>query len=107
MRARKLRHRVTIQSNTESRDATRGAITNTYATLKTVWANVGTLSTKEYFSESQRNNEVTSKIRIRYLSTVTTAMRVVHGSDTYEITGIINPDGKNCYLDLMCKITDD
>jgi SPP1 family predicted phage head-tail adaptor len=104
----RLRHRVTIQSATETRDAV-GAVTKTWATLASVWASVEPLGGREFFSASQVQSDVTTRIRIRYRADVTEKMRVVHVADSassltnyYDITAVIPLNEKRHELHLMC-----
>lgn len=103
MRAGRLNKRVVIQSVTETRDS-KGGITQTWATFSTVWASVEPLVGKEYFSSKQVNAETSIKIRIRYLTNVTSKMRVKFGSRIFEIVSPpIDIREGNREIVLMCK----
>jgi len=98
----KLRHRVALQSFSETVDSYGEAIA-TYATYATVWGSIEPLSGKELLNAQQQQAEVTIRIKIRYLSTVTEKDRVLFGDDVYEITSAINKDKRNEFLELLCK----
>lgn len=101
MRAGDLRHRVTIQAPAEGRDSM-GAVTSTWGDVATVWAAVEPLSGREYLAAGQMQHQVTTRIRMRYRDGITTKMRVKHGESYYDIQGVINIDGRNRELHLMC-----
>jgi len=102
IRAGELRHRVTIQQKSVTRN-TLGEEVVTWQDVATVWADVQPLSGKEYFDAQQVNAEVTVRIRIRYRTGVKPEMRVVFGSRVFDIQAVINVDGRNQELQLMCK----
>lgn len=98
----KLRHRVALQSPTTTRSST-GAALVAYSTTATVWAAVEPLSGREYLASSQTQNEVTTRIVIRYYSGVAPSWRVVFGSKTYTVEAVINDDERDRHMQLMCK----
>lgn len=102
MRAGELRHRVTIQQKSVTRDSF-GAETVSWTDVAVVWAAIEPLQGREFFSAQQVNAEVTTRIRIRYRSGITPAMRVLFGSRAFDIQGIINIEERNRELHLMCK----
>lgn len=91
MDAGRLRHRVTIQSVTETRDTTTGAIATSWADVATVWAAVEPLSGREFLAAQANQAEVVARILIRYRDDVTAKMRVVAGSKVYNIRAVL-PD---------------
>lgn len=103
LEAGKLRHRIAIQSRTESRDGTTGALTMTWATISngTVWAAIEPLSTREFVAAGAVQSKVVARIIIRYRSDVLPTMRAVHGSKTYNIEGALpDKDSGREYLTL-------
>jgi len=102
MKAGKLRHRITIQQATETLSAT-GAVSLTWATLATVWAERMDLSGREFFQASQVNAEKTVKFRIRYRADLTAKMRVVHEGKTYDLAAALDEKGRKIELLLMCR----
>lgn len=87
MKAGLLDKRIVIQSQTQTQD-TYGAAVVTWATFKTVWADVIEAKNDEKFIASQKMDSVDYKMRIRYVSGVTTSMRVVFNSENYDIKGV-------------------
>jgi SPP1 family predicted phage head-tail adaptor len=102
MRAGRMRHKVSIERPTVTQDST-GSITNTWGEYASVWASVEPISGREYFSASQVQSNVSTRIRIRYLEGVTPKMRVLHGSTYYDIEAVIT-DNKSgiAEMQLMC-----
>jgi SPP1 family predicted phage head-tail adaptor len=105
MRIGKLRHLVTIQQRVAgSPDQTaEGAPDEDWASYATdVWAAVEPLSGRELFAAQQFESEVTTRVRIRYRSGITAAMRVVFESRNYNIRYILDPDERHIELHLLC-----
>jgi SPP1 family predicted phage head-tail adaptor len=100
MRSGPLRHQVTIEEVTETRDSY-GGVVESWSTFATVWASVGPIIGREYFASQQVQSEVSHKIRIRYLSGITTKMRVTFDSRTFRIESILNVDERNTEMLLM------
>lgn len=89
MKIGKLRHRVTIQVNTPTQDATTGVVTDVWTTFATVWASVEPLSAREFIAAANTSSQVVARVVIRYLAGVVPSMRIVHGSRTYNIEGVL------------------
>jgi len=102
MEAGKLRHRVTIQQATATRD-TIGVPEDTWSTLATVWAAVEPLTGREFVEAFRTNAELTHRVRIRYRSDVTAKMRVLESSRHYDIVAVLDVKGEMRELHLMCR----
>lgn len=89
MRIGKLRHRLELQSPTQSQGST-GEVTTSWATDSTVWGSLRPLSGKEREDASQINEEINYRARIRYNSSINPEWRIVNDSNTYEIVTILN-----------------
>jgi SPP1 family predicted phage head-tail adaptor len=101
MRAGTLRHLVTIQSKSATIDGYGGPV-DTWSDVCTVHASIEPLAGREFIAAQAVNIETTGKIRIRYRSDVTAAMRVVFGTRLFNITAPpINPNERNQELILM------
>jgi SPP1 family predicted phage head-tail adaptor len=100
MRSGPLRHQIVIEEVTETRDSY-GGVVETWSTFATVWASVGPIIGREYFASQQVQSEVTHKIRIRYLSGVTTKMRVAFDSRVFNIESVLNVDERDTEMVLM------
>ena len=103
MRAGALRESVTIQSKSVSRDSY-GAETVSWTTHATVWAAIEPLRGQEYLEARRMEAEVDVRIRIRYLSTVTSSMRVSWGSRIFQIVSPpIHVQERQRETQLMCR----
>ena len=102
MRAGELRHKIEIQTATESIDAY-NAPTQTWATTYTVWAAIYPLRGQERLIAAQQEASVDFRIRIRYRSDITPANRVKFGDRFFDIDAVINADERNIFLDLMSR----
>ena len=98
----RLRHRITIQTRTQTQDAY-GQPSDTWSTLATVWARIEDARGNERLAALQVRAEVSRMVTIRYLSTVTERCRVVWGDRTLEIVEIVVPENRNAEMRLMCK----
>lgn len=80
-----------------------GAFVTTWQDIATVWAEIKPISGREYFSAQQVQSEVTTQIWIRYRDGIEPTMRVAHKGKLYEIVSVLNYQGLNKALQLMCK----
>lgn len=104
MRAGKLRHRITIQSESETADGA-GGYGLAWTDLATVWASVEPLSGRELRQADQVQDETTHQVTIRYRSDVVPIgkYRISFGTRRFNVTSVINPDERNVSLTLMCE----
>lgn len=103
MRPGLLNSRVTVQQQSAAQDAL-GQPVNTWSTLATVWADVRHTSGIEAIKDNAIASVARASIRVRYRSGITTAMRVVHGSTTYNIVAVLPDVGGKEYVDLACEV---
>ena len=102
MNAGDLRHRVTIQSKTDTPDGMAG-FTTTWATFATVFGAIWPTSAKELILNQQLRGTVTHRVRIRYLAGVTSGMKILFGSRIFNIVGPpIDHEERHEYMDLIC-----
>lgn len=99
-----LRHRVTLQQQTISRDGYGGEVV-TWSELFTAWAAVEPLQGRELLDGKRLEAEVTSRIRMRYRAGVKPGQRVTWGDHTYDIEAVIEPESRRRELVLMCRET--
>jgi len=102
MDAGRMRHRVSIQQVTETKD-TYGATTRTWATIATVWAAIEPIAGREYFYAQQVQSNVSHRVTIRHRAGVTPKMRIMHDSRTFEIESVRNLGERDRWLELMCS----
>ncbi len=106
MRNGLLRHRVALQSVTETSDGA-GGFTETWAEIADGrrWASVEPLNGREYFEAQRVGSDVTHKVTMRYEKRVTPSHRISHDGRTLEIVSVLNAMDKNERMQLMCKET--
>lgn len=102
MRAGQLRHLITIQQRSVTRDDF-GAESESWTTFSQLWAKVSPLSGQELEQAQAMHSETTHQVTIRYLVGITTEMRVQHAGRTLNILAVTNPDERNIQLELLCK----
>ena len=101
-----LRHRVNIQSRTDTQDATTGEVTPTWATLyEGVAAKIEPLSVNAFIQSQTEQSAIVARITIRYRSGLTGNMRIVHNGVVYNPAGFL-PDKESGleYLTAPCSL---
>ena len=101
MRAGNLRHRVAIQSVTDTASAF-GDVSQSWSTVATVWASVTPLTAREALEADQVKTKISHKVTMRYRSDVSTKNRLSYDSRTLNITSVLNVDEKNKTLVVLC-----
>lgn len=100
MRAGLLDQRVTIQSKSVTRDAY-GAEVITWTDVATVWMQAEPLSGREYIAMRQAQSDITTRFRCRYRAGITTAMRLLWNSQPFNITEVIDRNGRKAELEIL------
>lgn len=103
MRAGQLNARVTVQQQSTTPDAL-GQPTIAWTDLTTVWANIRHSSGVESIKADALTAVTRASIRVRYRTDVTTGMRAVAGSYTYNIVAVLPDLGQREYTDLVCEV---
>lgn len=93
MKAGNLRNLIIIEQATETFNS-EGELVTTWATYKSVWAEILPLVGREFWASKQVNSETTGKLRIRYIAGITPKMRIKFGNRYFEILGVINIEEK-------------
>ena len=103
VRAGRLRHIVSVHSRSQSVNSY-GEPSNTFSEVTNgrVWASIEPVRSNESVGVS-RDEIITHKVIMRYLSSVDSTHRVIFGSRVFDIVSVINPDEKNERLELLCK----
>lgn len=102
---RELRHRITIQAQTQAPDG-QGGVVVTWADVITVWAKVEPVSQRERIYTQALQYRRSHRIIMRYNSeteTLTTDMQIVYGSRTFQVKGDIVPDERKFYISVDCE----
>ncbi len=103
MRAGALRHRVQLQSRQAGLDEL-GQPLDGWQTQATVWASVEDLRGREFFEAQQADmNEVSTRIVMRYRTDVAPEQRLAHDGRSFNVVGILDPDGRRRRLEVMCE----
>lgn len=97
-----LRHRITIQEFSTSKDSF-GAEVKTWRDFAKVSASIKPLSGKELFNVQQLHAEATVKVVIRYIEGLNTSMRLLFKDMVYDILSISNIEERNISQHLLCK----
>jgi SPP1 family predicted phage head-tail adaptor len=97
-----LRDLVTIQAPSDSVDAIGGQSVS-WSTHASPYAEIKSVSAKERFFGQKLEANVSHKIRIRYLSTVTDSMRVIFGTRTFQIRGVLHEEQDSKWTYLFCE----
>jgi SPP1 family predicted phage head-tail adaptor len=102
MRAGALRHRITIESRTETQNAT-GEPIYTWATYAAVFAEIKTQTGNEGMAGDQVATEEIVLVKMRYYPNITTAMRVNYEGRYFDINYIDNVIEHDRTLVLHCR----
>lgn len=87
MRIGALRHRLTFQAQSETRNDFDESVP-VWTDKFTIWGSVEPLVGKWYFESKQLNQDVDGKIRIRYRTDVEPSMRIIHKGRILEIVSL-------------------
>lgn len=100
MRAGQLRHRVTIQRATVTRDS-HGQETRAFAKLASRWANIQPIRAREIVDGGATEQDVTHKVTLRHFPGLLPTDRFLHGGRTFAIQSVINPGERNVMTELL------
>jgi len=100
MKARSLKHKIVIQTFTESQNDF-GEAVKEWTDFKTVYSKITPLSAKEFF-KAGTHAEASHKIELRYLKDIKSKMRVIYNSRVFEIESVLNIREENKTLHLIC-----
>lgn len=101
MRAGELRHRVTIQQATTTRDGF-GAEVEAWSTLATVWAKIETVSGAETIGPEQvATATLTHQVTVRSRDDLKPTMQVIWNARTFTIRAVV-ADNANKQIMLLC-----
>jgi SPP1 family predicted phage head-tail adaptor len=104
MRAGRLRHKVSVQSRSQSLNSY-GEPSNSFSQVTdgSVWASIEPLTGGENPTGDSREAVVSHKIVMRYMENVSPTYRIVFGSRVFDVVSVINKDERNIGLELMCR----
>lgn len=96
-----LRERVTVQTSTGATNAL-GETVLTWSDSSTVWASVEGVSSRELLLAGQQQVEITHRVRMRFLPTLTTQHRLSWRNRTLEIISLLE-HGNRSEHELICQ----
>lgn len=105
----RMNRRITFQRQSITRDAV-GQLVQTWTEICSRMVSLEPLNGREYFNASGENSQVTTRIRVRYDTTVgaikpydrAVSYQTSPGT-VYDILSVINPNENNREIILMCK----
>jgi SPP1 family predicted phage head-tail adaptor len=100
----RMNRRVDIQSVTRTSDG-QGGFTESWTTDATVWAYITQAKGYEKYQAMQLETPISHKITIRYRDGVTTAQRMVHEGNVFNIKEVLNPDMDFAFLEIKALQT--
>jgi SPP1 family predicted phage head-tail adaptor len=103
MKPGKMRHRITIQQSTQTQNSFGEPIDSWSTFAGPLWAAVEPIQGREFWAQQQVQSEVTIRVRIRYLSGVTSSMRILYGARILTIESVIDPKEGHKEMQLMCS----
>lgn len=100
------RHRIVIQSTTQTRDAV-GGITDSWATHVSAWASVEPMQvgSREWLDAQKIAAEVTHRVRMRWQDGITPKMRISWDSRLFDILQVLNRQERSREAVLLVKET--
>ena len=102
MRAGRLRHKITFRQKTSTRSPS-GAEVVTWTTFaENIPAEIRPLNERSLASLRQIHSDITTKLVVRYLAGVNSAMQVRFQGDDYDIREVINVGQRNRELEILC-----
>jgi SPP1 family predicted phage head-tail adaptor len=97
-----MRQRVTIQRETQARDA-HGGVTRTWSDVGTRWASVQNGTGREFVRAKSVSPEMTHLVKMRYYNGLTTKDRLTFKGRTLNIESIADRDERERYYELVCR----
>jgi SPP1 family predicted phage head-tail adaptor len=101
VKAGKLKHKVELQTLTETADD-QGGFTESWATASKPWVSIEPLDSREEFFAGQVRAGVTHRVKMRYTTDATTKSRILFGSRVLDIKSLKNTDEGDRELVLLC-----
>lgn len=106
MRAGTLNRRVKLQSRAKSKDAA-GQPKSKWTTVAELWANISCSSGMGAITRMQENVPVSAEkysIRIRFRQGVTAGMRILYGTQAFDIGQVRMDFSGRQWTDLICEL---
>ena len=99
----RLKHRITIQAQSDTAYSELGQPTENFTTQATVWGEIIPMSGREAYYAKQVQPDVTHKITIRGGQTVTPKHRLSHESRIFNVLSSTREDERTRYMIIMAQ----
>ena len=96
-----LRHRIDVQTRTQTPDAA-GAMVSTWTTTATLWAALNPLNAAEFQESGATVGQVSHEIRLRYYAGLTPTNRFKFGARIFDIVSVTNRCERNYEMRVLC-----
>lgn len=103
MRTGTLNSRVVVEQQSTTQDAL-GQPVLTWSTFATLWANIKHTSGIETIKADALTTVTKVSIQVRYRTDIKAAMRVVHGTDVYNIVSVLPDKEAKNFTNLVCEL---
>ena len=103
MLAGKLRHRITIQTRTDTQDGFGQPVASWVNLVTNEPAEKRDLSGRELIAAQAVHSETTTEFVIRYRSGFDSKARVMFDGDVWTLNAVLDPDGRRRMLRLHCS----
>lgn len=104
MQAGRLRHRVLLQRTVKEQSPVTGGITESWVDVANIRAEIVPSSAREFVAAMATQNEVTTRITVRYRTEISNKDRIVFRGKIYNIEGVLSDaDSGREYLTLPCS----
>ena len=100
--AANLSRRVRLQKAVAAQDSL-GESIRSWVDVAEVWVDIRYLNGKEYLAAQIEVSKASVSMRIRWRTDVDAGMRVLHGSDIYNIEAVLPDMQGRVHLDLVCS----
>lgn len=102
MRARTLKHRVTIQDYVKTSNDF-GEVVEEWSDKFYIWASIQTISGKEQFLSNQNFATLSHKLRVRFVDGINPKNRVKYGDRYFNILAVLNIFEANKEIEILCE----
>lgn len=102
MRAGQMRHKVTVQASTPTRNDV-GAEVESWSDEFTVWASVEPLKGRKFMEGAAQTQTVSHRVMVRYRDGFTPEKRLKFGMRFFTIVSVIHVEERQQMMQLMCQ----
>ena len=103
MNAGSLRHRISIDELVTTQDSETGATEETWVEVCQVWAAINPISGREFIASAAMQDQVNTRITIRWRTGILPEMRARHTDTIYNIRAVLPDPTLRRHITLMCE----